>query len=141
MLGLINFAFFLLWGGDLRFMVSLMMRNLLAVVVLVGVCFLSSCVVSKTVEVEKVEQAQRDKLVARVASVNVVANYVLIQRFGRLVIPEDSMLYTLGSNAREDNNTASIKVTGERLGQFLAADITSGTLVVGDAVYLRTFEQ
>jgi hypothetical protein len=132
---------FLLWRGDLRFMVSLMMRNLLAVVVLVGVCFLSSCVGSKTVEVEKVEQAQRDKLVARVASVNVVANYVLIQRFGRLVIPEDSILYTLGSNAREDNNAASIKVTGERLGQFLAADITSGTLVVGDAVYLRTFEQ
>ncbi len=118
-----------------------MTRNLLGLATLVGIFFLSSCAGSKPVEVEKVEP-QRDRMVARVASVNIAANYVLIQRLGRLVVPEDSILYTLGTNTAEGNNSpASIKVTGERLGQFLAADIMSGKLVVGDAVYLRTFEK
>ena len=118
-----------------------MTRNLLGLATLVGIFFLSSCAGSKPVEVDDVDEPQRDKLVARVSSVNLAANYVLIQRFGRLDVPEDSILYTLGSHAAEDNNAASIKVTGERLGQFLAADIMSGELTVGDAVYLRTFEE
>lgn len=108
---------------------------------LLGVCFLNSCANSQPVEVKEVEDIQLDKMVARVASVNRTANYVLIQRFGRLVVPEDSILYTLGSSATGANSAASIKVTGERLGQFLAADIMSGNLVVGDAVYLRIFEK
>jgi hypothetical protein len=107
--------------------------------VLMSVCYLNSCA-SNPVEEEVVDEPQRDRMVARVASVNTTANYVLIQRFGRLVIPEDSILYTLGSSGSDDHSAASIKVTGERLGQFLAADIISGKLEVGDAVYLRTFE-
>jgi len=122
-------------------MVWLMMNNFITLVALLCVCFLSACAGSRPEVEEKVEESQRDRMVARVASVNLAANYVLIQRFGRLVIPEGSILYTLGSNARVDNNAASIKVTGERLGQFLAADIVSGELVVGNAVYLRTFEK
>ncbi|MFT5906629.1 MAG: NAD(P)-dependent dehydrogenase (short-subunit alcohol dehydrogenase family) [Cryomorphaceae bacterium] len=117
-----------------------MMKYCLFWAAMLGVCVLSSCAGNKPVEVEEVEP-QRDKMVARVASVNLTANYVLIQRFGRLVIPENSILYTLGSSAAENNNAASIKVTGERLGQFLAADIMSGELVVGDGVYLRIFEE
>ena len=81
-----------------------------------------------------------DKLVARVSSVNSASGYVLIQKLGRLVIPEDAILYTLGSEGNE-MSVASIKVTGEKLGQFLAADIITGKLIVGDAVYLRIFEK
>lgn len=91
----------------------------------------------KGMEGKKVEVREPDKLVARVASVNREANYVLIQRYGRLVVPEDSILYTLGPG----DTTANIQVTGERLGQFLAADISSGELNVGDSVYLRKFEK
>lgn len=102
-------------------------------------CFLASC--ASQVEAEKAEdEVKFDKLVARVSSVNVEANYVLIQRYGRLVVPENSILYTLGSGGAR-GGAASIKVTGERLGQFLAADIVSGELNVGDAVYLRIFDE
>lgn len=104
-----------------------------------GACFLTSC--ATEVEEEEAEAVvNRDKLVARVSSVNVAANYVLIQRYGRLDVPENSVLYTLGSGGG-GGGAASIKITGERLGQFLAADIVSGVLNVGDAVYLRVFDE
>ncbi len=117
-----------------------MMKMLSVIVVFVGVCFLNSCAGSKPEVVEKLENSVPDKMVGRVASVNSAAEYVLIQRFGRLEIPEDAILYTLGSSTVGDDSVASIKVTGERLGQFLAADIVTGKLQVGDAVYLRTLE-
>ena len=117
------------------------MNYRLGLIALSGLMLLNSCAGTEPVEEEKKEVVQPDRMVARVSSVNKEAKYVLIQRFGRLVIPEDSVLYTLGSHAAEDNNAASIKVTGERLGQFLAADIISGELNVGDTVYLRTFEK
>lgn len=117
-----------------------MVKSLLTLLFLTGVFFLSSCAGSKPVVEEKTEEPLPDKMVARVASVNAEAKYVLIQRFGKLDIPDDSILYTIGSEAAGDPSAASIKVTGERLGQFLAADIITGQLSVGDAVYLRTFE-
>lgn len=124
----------------LGFIVYAMNKILSVLVIFIGVCFLSACAGSKPVVEEKVDEPLRDKMVGRVASVNVEAKYVLIQRFGRLDIPDDSILYTLGSSAGGEENVAGIKVTGERLGQFLAADIISGELKVGDAVYLRILE-
>ena len=79
---------------------------------------------------------QPDQLVARVASVYKAENYALIQRYGQLSLANDSILYSRGANGK----SANLKVTGERLGQFLAADILSGDLDIGDAVYLRIFE-
>ena len=100
-----------------------------------------SCANHKPVEVEAEEpKEQLDKLVARVSSVNRSAEYVLIQRYGRLVIPEDSIVYTLNDSTTE-NQASSLKITGEKLGQFIAADIVSGNPVVGDAVYLRNLEK
>ncbi|MGJ8657302.1 MAG: hypothetical protein ACSHX6_12710 [Akkermansiaceae bacterium] len=118
-----------------------MMNHFFSLYAFTGMLFLSSCAGNKLVEVEEQEEIQPDRMVARVSSVNEAAEYVLIQRFGRLVIPEDSILYTLDSSMGGSNTTASIKLTGEKLGQFLAADIISGELIVGDAVYLRTFEK
>lgn len=122
-------------------MIPLMKNRFVALVISSGICLVSSCASNEPVEEEKVEEVRLDKMVARVASVNEAAEYVLIQRYGRLVIPDDSILYTLDSIAGDVNKAASIKVTGEKLGQFLAADIISGKLTIGDAVYLRIFDK
>ncbi len=116
----------------------LSMNNLIFTLIAgVMICSLHSCANNKQVEeLKKVKEEKVDQLVARVSSVNLSANYVLIQRYGRLVVPEDSVLYTLGSS-EEQGKAANIKLTGEKLGQFLAADIVSGQIKVGDSVYLR----
>ncbi len=125
-------------GARVSALYYVVMNNLvITIITLFGSCLLYSCAGEKPVVEEKIDEPELDKLVARVASVNKEANYVLIQRYGKLVVPEDSVLYTLGV----DGHAASIKVTGERLGQFLAADIVSGELIVGDAVYLRNLEK
>ena len=133
-----------------------MKHLILAVTVSVVVCTVQSCANNKPVE-KKVEEPKEkvDKLVARVSSVNRRGEYVLIQRYGRLIIPEDSILYGLSSkpviragegsegtraDGAEKEQASSLKLTGEKLGQFLAADIVSGNPKVGDAVYLRDLE-
>lgn len=139
-------------------MLLLMKHLILAITASVVVCTFQSCANNKPVE-KKVEEPEEkvDKLVARVSSVNRRGEYVLIQRYGRLIIPEDSILYGLsskpviragegseGTRARADGaeqeQASSLKLTGEKLGQFLAADIVSGNPKVGDAVYLRDLE-
>jgi len=92
---------------------------------------LSSC--AKPVEKPAEEVVKSDKLVARVASIHKEEGYALIQRYGRLKLGDNAILYTLSV----DGKTANLKVTGERLGQFVAVDIMSGELNIGDAVYLR----
>ena len=124
-----------------RFMMHYMMNGLMVMLIINSVFLLGACANKAPVEEEKEVEVQPDKMVARVASVHKEAKYVLIQRFGRLVIPEDSILYTLGSNTVDVNKAGSIQLTGEKLGQFLAADIMSGDLMIGDAVYLRIFDK
>ena len=118
-----------------------MKHLILTLMACVPVLILQSCANHELVE-EKVEEPEEklDKLVARVSSVNKGAEYVLIQRYGRLEIPEDSIVYTLNNSAGQEQ-ASSLKITGERLGQFLAADIMSGDPAVGDAVYLRNLER
>ena len=96
--------------------------------------FLASCAKPA---VEEVEVVKTDKLVARVASVHAEEGYALIQRYGRLNLGDDAILYTLSV----DGVTSSLKVTGEKLGQFVAVDIVSGELNIGDAVYLRDLSE
>ncbi len=83
------------------------------------------------------EEVKVDKLVARVASVNAAEKYALIQRYGKLNVEDNELLYTMGMEGK----TASLKVTGERLGQHIAVDIVSGELSIGDAVFLRSLEK
>lgn len=80
------------------------------------------------------EQAVEDKgpkLVGRIATVPADKRFVLIQSYGRWNIQAGAILTTRGTNER----TANLKVTGESLGQFAAADVQSGTVQIGDAVY------
>lgn len=70
-------------------------------------------------------------LVGRVASIHPKGNFTLIQSYGPWKIEPGAILATLGADGR----SANLRVTGEKTGQFAAADIQSGTIEVGDAVY------
>lgn len=71
------------------------------------------------------------ELVGRIASIPADKRFVLIQSYGSWNIEAGTILTTRGLQDR----TANLLVTGEKLGQFAAADIQSGSAEIGDAVY------
>lgn len=73
------------------------------------------------------------KLVGRIASIPADKRFVLIQSYGSWKIGQGELLTTRGPEER----SANLLVTGESLGQFAAADLQSGTVEIGDAVYSR----
>ncbi len=73
------------------------------------------------------------KLIGRVASIPPDRRFVLVQSYGKWESAAGEILTTRGPEDR----TANLRVTGEALGEFAAADIQSGTLEIGDAVYSR----
>lgn len=79
----------------------------------------------------------RAVLVGRVASVPADRQFVLIQSYGTWSVAPGEPVFSAGPDGR----TANLLPTGERLGQFLAADLRSGNVVVGDAVYFRPKKQ
>ena len=78
-------------------------------------------------------RVEEPKLVGRIASIPADKRFVLIQSYGKWNIGSGSILTTRGPNER----AANLLTTGEVLGEFAAADVQSGTLEIGDAVYLR----
>jgi hypothetical protein len=80
--------------------------------------FLSSC-------------ATDQKLVGRIANIPADRRFVLVQRYGEWTSEAGTILTTRGPEGR----LANLRVTGERLGEFAAADVQSGTVEKGDAVY------
>ena len=74
---------------------------------------------------------QGPKLVGRIASVPADRRFVLIQSYGKWEVESGRILTTRGL----DERTANLRTTGETLGEFAAADLQSGTVEVGDAVY------
>lgn len=79
---------------------------------------------------------RRAVLIGRVASVPAGRQFVLIQSYGQWTVPAGEPVFSVGP----DERTANLLPTGERLGQFLAADLRSGEAGVGDAVYFRPKE-
>ena len=73
------------------------------------------------------------RLVGRIASVHDSEGFALVENFGNLKLGEGLLLSTRGENER----TATLVISGERLGRFAAADLKSGDVAVGDAVYAR----
>ncbi len=71
------------------------------------------------------------QLVGRIASIPADKRFVLIQSYGTWNIESGTVLTTRGP----DDRTANLRTTGESLGQFAAADLQSGLVEVGDAVY------
>ena len=74
------------------------------------------------------------KLVGRVASLPADKRFVLIQSYGKWAMEAGAILTTRGP----DDRAANLRVTGEKLGEFAAADLQSGTLEKGDAVYFQS---
>lgn len=91
---------------------------------------LAGCAADKADKEEK-KPPSGPTLVGRIASVPPDKRFVLIQSFGKLTVEPGMILTTRGDEGR----TANLKVTGERMGQFAAADVQSGDVILGDAVY------
>lgn len=72
-------------------------------------------------------------LVGRIASVPPDKHFVLVQRYDKWLGHTGQILTTRGP----ENRTANLRTTGEKLGEFAAADIQSGSVKIGDAVYLQ----
>lgn len=77
--------------------------------------------------------AETPKLIGRIASIPPDKRFVLIQSYDSWKIESGTILTTRGP----DERTANLLATGEAMGQFAAADIQSGTVEIGDAVYSR----
>ena len=77
--------------------------------------------------------SQAPKLIGRIASIPADKRFVLIQSYEMWNVETGTILTTRGPEDR----TANLRATGEVLGQFAAADLQSGTVEVGDAVYSR----
>jgi hypothetical protein len=73
------------------------------------------------------------RLVGRIASVHRSEGFALVENLGNLKLEQGLLLSTRG----EERRTATLVVSGERLERFAAADIKSGDVSVGDAVYAR----
>ncbi|MFU8893459.1 MAG: hypothetical protein ACNA8L_07510 [Luteolibacter sp.] len=91
---------------------------------------LASCSTSKVPDEEKPAPETRPEIVGRIASVPPGNSFVLIQSFGEWTVADGTILTTRGP----DERAANLLVTGEKLGQFAAADIQAGEVAVGDAV-------
>lgn len=84
-----------------------------------------------TKEPEEKPKAEPPRLVGRIASIPADRRFVLIQNFGKWTAEPGAILTTRGA----DQRSANLLVTGEALGQFAAADLQSGQVELGDAVY------
>jgi hypothetical protein len=108
--------------------ISLLLRLCLAGLTLTSCAWLSAH--KKKPPPEKPAPAHAS-LIGRVAAIPADRRFVLIQYYGKWAVPSGAVLVTRGPEAR----TANLLATGEMLGQFAAADIQSGSLDIGDAVF------
>ena len=97
----------------------------------------SSCSLFKDEEEKPAESPTKPSLVGRVASVQEGSGFVLIESYGPWRVPDGGLLSGIGSEGR----TSNLVATGEKLGQFSAADIRSGVAKVGDSVYYRPIKE
>jgi len=105
-------------------------------IVLVPICFfaLSSCA-PKEIPEPKETVEYIDTPVGTVLSYDETSKIAVIHAYNKWNVPEDDVVYTIGSGGR----TSNIKPSGESTGFYVAADYRSGDLQKGDAVYWRKY--
>lgn len=104
------------------------------IVLLSSLVLLSSCSLFGKKEDEKPkEKPAKSSLVGRVASIPAGHDFVLIESYGSWDVPDGGLLSGIGTEGR----TSNLVATGEKMGQFAAADIRSGLAKIGDPVYYR----
>lgn len=86
---------------------------------------------SATEEKEAPKPPSGPTLIGRIASVPQDKRFVLIQSYGKWSAESGQILTTRGPDGR----SANLKITGEKLAEFAAADVQSGEVQTGDAVY------
>ena len=72
------------------------------------------------------------RVVGEIASVHESEGFVLIRRIGVKSLPAGSYM-SIGTDGR----TAALRLTGERLGRYFAADVLNGTPAREDVVVVR----
>lgn len=77
------------------------------------------------------------RVVGEIASVHPEEGFVLIRRTGLATLPAGMAYSSVGADGR----TAALRLTGERLGRFFAADIGGGDPAAGDLVVVRSLPQ
>jgi hypothetical protein len=82
---------------------------------------------------QETKEEEQLRLIARVQSRPGQKDFVLLEAFGKWTLEVGSTLYVYGSDGR----TATLVTSGEKLGQYVAADISAGQVELGDAVYER----
>lgn len=98
---------------------------------LIGALLLPSCGFFKKKK-KAVPRNSNIRLSGRVQSVNKDAKSVIIRRYGPWKVDEGQVV-----ESRGEGRTGNLIPTGEKLGEHVAADIRSGEVEVGDAVYIR----
>ena len=94
---------------------------------------LPSCsLFDKEEEAPKVDPS-KPRLVGRVAQIPAGSDFLLIESYGSWKVPDGGLLSGVGTEGR----TSNLVATGEKLGQYAAADIRSGVAKIGDSVYYR----
>ena len=78
-------------------------------------------------------EPKNDILVARISSVYPKQNYMLVQKYRRINTEIDAIFYSRGI----DGSVNSLKMTGQKLGQFYVADLSNGNYTVNDPVFMR----
>ncbi len=103
----------------------------LASISLAALSLLSCATKQEEPVAKKEEDPGKPRIVGRIASIPADRKFVLIQAYGKWMVETGSVLTTLGPGGR----AANLRATGEKLGQYAAADIQSGTVELGDGVY------
>lgn len=94
---------------------------------------LPSCSLFEKKEEKPLDDGTKPRLVGRVAQVPGRGDFVLVEFYGAWKVPDGGLLAGVGAEGR----TSNLVATGEKLGQYAAADIRSGLAKVGDSVYYR----
>jgi len=107
-----------------------------------GLGLLAGCATTKDDDGKKKKPKARAVLVGRVASVPTGRGFVLIQSYGAWAVPGGATVFSCGDceagqGDGEEGRLANLLPSGEKMGQFVAADVRSGQVAVGDAVYYR----
>lgn len=75
-------------------------------------------------------------VIGRIASVSPASKIVLIEKYGTGRLPEGNLF----SSVSPDGSTASFQPTGEKIRNFHAADLLSGSPAPGDLVLTRNLD-
>lgn len=107
------------------------LRPIRVIAAMAMACLLLSCATEATKPAEEKPKDEPPKLIGRVASIPPGKPFVLVQFYESTSQTSGTILTSRGN----ENRTANLLLTGEKLGQFAAADIQSGSVEAGDAVY------